>query len=107
MKKLILASVVSIMTLATTQVADAKRAVSPDIDFGRYTCQQFLEEVANSGEDDVGALLLWLDGYLSGVTGDTVLKWKEFEQFTEKLVNRCSSRGGEKLLDAARKVGVQ
>lgn len=83
-----------------------KRSSMPDIDFGSVSCKEFLEEIAASSEDDAGAILLWLDGYLSGVSGDTVLRWRGLEQFAEALIERCADRGREKLLDAARKVGI-
>ncbi|MBF0438534.1 MAG: hypothetical protein HQL93_05365 [Magnetococcales bacterium] len=77
------------------------------MDFGSYTCEEFLQEVATSNREDIGAILLWLDGYLSGVTGDTVLNWKNFESFAESLADRCNERRGEKLLRAVRKTGAK
>ena len=84
-----------------------KRSQSQNIDFGTYTCRSFLEEVAQGSEEDVGVVMMWLDGYLSGVSGDTVLNWKEFERFAERLVEYCVDHGSVRLLDAARRKGIQ
>ncbi|MBF0161062.1 MAG: hypothetical protein HQL88_02135 [Magnetococcales bacterium] len=84
-----------------------KQSKHQNIDFGAYTCRAFLEEVAQSSEEDVGVVMMWIDGYLSGVSGDTVLNWREFEQFSERLVEYCARHGDAQLLDAARRKGIQ
>jgi acid stress chaperone HdeB len=84
-----------------------KRGSSQNIDFGTYTCRSFLEEVAQGSEEDVGVVMMWIDGYLSGVSGDTVLNWKEFERFAERLVEYCAEHGSVRLLDAAKRKGIQ
>lgn len=84
-----------------------KRSQSQNIDFGTFSCRDFLEEVTQSSEEDVGVVMMWIDGYLSGVSGDTVLNWKEFERFSERLVEYCAEHGSVRLLDAARRKGIQ
>ncbi len=86
--------------------AQKRAKIDDNIDFGSYSCRQFLEEAAEASEDDVAMVLIWLDGYLSGVSGDTVLTWDGFERFAEALVNYCDARGNHRLLDAARRVGL-
>lgn len=101
-------SAAGLFALAATAPVDAqKRSATQNIDFATISCSQFIEDVASSSEDDVGALMLWLDGYLSGVTGDTVLRFDSLEAFGTNLVDRCAARGNERLLDAARKVGIE
>ncbi len=85
----------------------AKKQAIPNIDFGRYTCQEFIDEIAGASAEDTGAVLMWLDGYLSGISGDTELKWTELEQFGEGLINYCSRNKDAKMLDAAKQVGIQ
>lgn len=94
-------------TIAWAGVADAKRKGNDNIDFGAINCRTFIEDVANGSEDDVGALMLWLDGYLSGVSGDTVLRFDSLEEFGGNLVDHCARRGGDNLLDAAKRVGIE
>ncbi len=79
----------------------------PDIDFGQLTCGEFLEEIATASDDDAAAVLLWIDGYLSGVSGDTMLRWRSFEAYTERLADYCVKYPRKNLLDSARKMGIE
>jgi acid stress chaperone HdeB len=106
MNRLIAISIAA-AALALASPAGAKRMQQQNVDFGTISCQQFLQDVASGSEDDVGAIMLWLDGYLSGVSGDTVLRFDGLESFGTNLVERCAKRGNERLLDAARKVGLE
>lgn len=106
MNKLLTVSALAV-GLMLAGATDAKRMQQQNIDFGTITCQEFLQDVANSSEDDIGAVMLWIDGYLSGVSGDTELRFDGLEQFGTDLVERCQEHGKERLLDAARKVGIE
>jgi acid stress chaperone HdeB len=77
-----------------------------NIDFGEISCADFIESLNTSSQEDTGAVLVWLDGYLSGVTGDTELNWSGFEHFAEALGERCAMHPHSNLLDVARKVGI-
>ncbi|MBF0110509.1 MAG: hypothetical protein HQL76_15180 [Magnetococcales bacterium] len=100
-------TVTLLVTFSGPVVAKGKKSANQNIDFSSFTCSAFIGEVANSSEEDVGAVLMWLDGYLSGVSGDGVLNWKGFEQFAENLMKRCADHGDEMLLEAAKKVGIE
>lgn len=106
MHKYLLVGLSAFALSVLAQPADARKGRVQDIDFGSYTCEAFLYDVADASEEDIAAVFLWLDGYLSGVSGDTVLRWNGLESFAENLVNRCQNRGRERLLDAARRVGI-
>ena len=106
MIKLIFVSLLAGLTLTLAPAAEARKGQSQDIDFGSYTCKAFLYDISDASEEDIAAVFLWLDGYLSGVSGDTVLRFNGLEAFSENLVERCSQRGNERLLDAARRVGI-
>ncbi|NGZ27736.1 MAG: hypothetical protein G8345_12730 [Magnetococcales bacterium] len=106
MKKILTSLILSGLLMASPAVA-AKKDSSSDINFGAMKCSEFMSEMQNSSEDDMAAVLLWLDGYLSGVSGDTVLSWKNFESLTMKLIDYCGANGRVKVLDAAKKVGIQ
>ncbi|MBF0424078.1 MAG: hypothetical protein HQL73_13920 [Magnetococcales bacterium] len=94
-------------SLALVSDSAAKKAQTQNIDFANYTCASFLKELAGSNDEDAGAVLLWLDGYLSGVSGDTVLNFKGLEEFSGKLVTHCKNKGDDRLLEAAKEVGIQ
>lgn len=92
--------------LFTATPAAAKKVKMQDINFGAITCNEFLQEIANSSAEDAGIVLMWIDGYLSGVSGDTQLNWKNLEKFSTDLVNYCNKQPSTKVLDAAEAVGV-
>ncbi|MBF0417336.1 MAG: hypothetical protein HQL86_03700 [Magnetococcales bacterium] len=105
-------SVISLMfgaSLFVVQPVHAKKQSqdSGNIDFGSYTCGQFLKEAANGNEEDIGVVLMWLDGYLSGVSGDTVWRPSDFTRFSERLANHCASHPSVNLLEAAKSKGIQ
>jgi acid stress chaperone HdeB len=106
-KKTFAVSLLAGTLLLAASAADAKKSqVIEDMDFGTYSCANFLQEASTATSEDLGAVFMWLDGYLSGVSGDTVLKWKGLEEFGQKLVKYCSDHRKVKLLDAAKKVGI-
>ncbi|MCB1628434.1 MAG: hypothetical protein KDI51_10535 [Xanthomonadales bacterium] len=106
MLRLLSLALVAALSISLATPAEARKGRSQDIDFGSYTCKAFLYDISDASEEDIAAVFLWLDGYLSGVSGDTVLRFNGLEAFSENLVERCSQRGNERLLDAARRVGI-
>lgn len=84
----------------------AKKSQSQNIDFGSITCGEFLEDISKSSSEDAGVVLMWIDGYLSGVSGDTTLDWKNLEKFSTDLVAYCGNKPKIKVLDAAEAVGI-
>lgn len=92
--------------LLTSATALAKKSQIQDIDFGAITCNEFMQEIAKGSSEDAGVVLMWIDGYLSGVSGDKVLSWKNLEKFSTDLVTYCGSKPDVKVLDAAEEVGI-
>ena len=106
MIKLISASLLAALALTLAPAAEARKGQIQDIDFGAITCKAFLNDLSTASEEDAGAIFLWLDGYLSGVSGDTSLDWKDLEKFSTNLVAYCGKKPDEKVLDAAEAVGI-
>jgi acid stress chaperone HdeB len=106
MHKLVATAVLGIAVLTATPAMAAKQQQSGDVDLGSVTCAAFMKDLSTASEQDAGAIFLWLDGYLSGVSGDTVMRPAGMEQFVQALLDHCSKRGKDNLLDAARKVGI-
>lgn len=77
-----------------------------NIDFGSITCGEFLKEISSGSAEDAGVVLMWIDGYLSGVSGDTTLDWKDLEKFSEQLVTYCGQNADTKVLKAAEAIGI-
>ena len=84
----------------------AKKSQSRNIDFGSITCGEFLGDISQSSSEDAGVVLMWIDGYLSGVSGDTELNWKNLETFSQELVEYCGKNTDTKVLEAAKAVGI-
>jgi len=97
----------AILLLAAIGPALAKKQQQPqNIDFGAISCKEFILEIADADEESAGIILMWLDGYLSGVSGDTTLHWKNLESFSGALMDACAKKPGKKVLDVAREVGI-
>lgn len=92
---------------AVTPAAMSEKRVTNEIDFGAMTCKGFLTLAETSSQEDVGAIMLWLDGYSSGVSGDKVLNWKNYEAFATNLETFCTTNGRVRIIDAAKKVGTK
>lgn len=107
MKALLAAAAVALPLLFATEASALKMLAADHIDFGALSCGDFLNEAETASEEDLGVVIMWLDGYLSGVSGDTVLKFSGVELFAENLVDYCARSPGSRLLDAARAVGIQ
>jgi acid stress chaperone HdeB len=86
-------------------VSTQARGIS-DIQFNSIRCGDFLQDLAEADEDSIGFIFMWLDGYLSGVSGDTVLRWRGLEGFTEELIDYCANSPRSRVLEAAREVGI-
>lgn len=93
--------------LCAAAPAMAKKQQQPqNIDFGAVTCKEFIAEIAAGDEESAGIILMWIDGYLSGVSGDSVLNWKGLENFSAALMDACAKKPGKKVLDVAKEVGI-
>ena len=77
-----------------------------NIEFSAISCGDFVNDLNRSDEETIGLVFMWLDGYLSGVTGDTLLNWRGMEAFAEELIDYCASYPRVQVLDAARTVGI-
>ncbi|WP_034641193.1 HdeA/HdeB family chaperone [Desulfovibrio inopinatus] len=97
-----------VLALAFLTFGPMKQAYAMDsINFGAVRCSEFIEELSDISDDDAGIVLVWLDGYLSGVTGDTVLRFGALEDIGEALVNGCAESPNSKVLDVVRIVGIR
>ena len=99
MKKLI----VIIAVLAFSSTAFAKKEQNVKFDMKDTTCKELIE----ADEDSAGVILMWLDGYLSGITGDTKFDSNEFGSFAGSLGEFCAKNPTAKVLEASQKLGVQ
>lgn len=78
-----------------------------DIDFSSLTCEQFIVGLDQMDEESAGYVMMWLDGYLSGITNDTLLDWDGLEVFTTNLAEFCQKNPHSGLLDATKAIGIR
>lgn len=64
-------------------------------DMAKYTCGELLKEK----DDDAGMLLVWIDGYLSGKTGDTRVDLKFLGELATEVGKACGQNSKRKILD--------
>ncbi|WP_449246499.1 HdeA family protein [Desulfarculus baarsii] len=106
MKKIV-ALVLCLSLLAIfSSAAMAQKQNVDDVDFGALTCQDFIMGLAKSDEETAGLVLLWLDGYLSGVSGDTVIRWQTIDDFSNNIVDACGNQPDRNLLEVAKEIGI-
>jgi acid stress chaperone HdeB len=72
-------------------------AQAEKVDLGKLTCGQFLEI---DNEQELAYLFFWLDGYVSGKTGNTVLDPNTVEEDLKALVEMCQGKKNTPLLKA-------
>jgi len=78
--------------------AEAKKQINKKVDMANYTCKDLLSEK----DDDVGTVLVWIDGYLSGKTGDTTIDIDFLGELAEGVGEACAEKKNAKVLDIVR-----
>ena len=78
-------------------------AKAESFDVSQLRCGELME----LDEDSIVVMLLWMDGYLSGVTGDTRFDPDYMETFAEKVGMACSNSPETRVLEVAKIVGIQ
>lgn len=107
LRPLTMSLILASMILLFAVPASAKKQSMQNIEFSSITCGEFVADIQNASEGDLAVVFMWLDGYLSGVSGDTTLNWDNLSAFTENLVAFCADNSGTTVLNAAKKVGLQ
>ena len=108
MRQLMKTAVIAASLVAlSASPAMAKKQGVQDIDFSQITCGDFVADLQTASAEDVGVIFMWLDGYLSGVSGDTTLRWDGMQDFGTNLVDLCKKKPKMKVLDASEEVGIE
>ncbi len=77
-------------------VALAPSAHAEDIDMGKITCKEFM----SSTQNEMTMLIFWIDGYLSGVSDNTMLTDAWLEELGDHLGSYCSKNGKHTIMQA-------
>lgn len=92
-------------TLLLTPVLSLS-AHAGSIDLGKMKCSE-LVSMAASDEESVTYMIFWMDGYLSGVSGDTTFDDDTITTFTENIIEKCAASPKANVLKTAKDVGLQ
>jgi len=90
--------------------ADERYAIEkhPDIDLSGFTCSQFLDGIENRADNaKMHDLVMWLEGYLGGISGNTTLRWQDLLDYKKDLLSFCDKNPTLGLLEAARRAAVE
>ena len=93
-------------TLLVSAPALAQKSQMQNIDFSATTCGELMKKISANSAENAGSVLIWIEGYLSGISGDTVLNWESLEKFRADLVEYCGKKPDVQVLDAVEEVGI-
>lgn len=99
-----------LMLTALLSIGAASPALAAEettLDLGDTTCGEFSDILQENDNATNTMLMMWIDGYLSGVSGDTVLNWQGLTELTSALSSYCTTHPQSNLLQAARKLGIE
>lgn len=102
MKKTIAIAALLVSALAFSSTVFAKKEQALKYDMKELSCKELIE----MDEETMGIMLMWLDGYLSGITGDTKFDSDQFGSFAGSLGEHCAKNPADKVVDASHKLGV-
>lgn len=67
-----------------------------DMDMAKIKCKDFLSQK----ENDIVTIVIWVDGYLSAKSGDTVMGEEWMKKLSMNLAGYCKQNGDKTLMDA-------
>lgn len=102
MNRTIQAILLALLLALPITAAAAEKKIKKDekLDMATYTCADLLAE----DEDEVGMILLWVDGYLSGKTDDTVINTTFLGELAEKVGEQCGKDEKAKLMNVIKEL---
>lgn len=94
MRIIIAFMLMAIIVLSLSGVSLAKKATNA-VDMDEYTCGDLMKERV----EDIGLILMWVDGYLSCKTGDLVLDDEWVQEMAETIGDACQGDPNAYLID--------
>ncbi|MCX5895947.1 MAG: HdeA/HdeB family chaperone [Proteobacteria bacterium] len=76
-----------------------KQATTQSVDVAKCTCNDLLNE---KDEKVIAAGLVWVDGYLSGKTGDTRIDFNSLKRLSDRIETYCKNNPTMPILDAVK-----
>jgi acid stress chaperone HdeB len=83
-------------------------AVADDepLDVSKMRCNEFNAVINDEDSSGSSYMIAWLDGYLSGISGDTTINVTFIEQFSTKLIEACDKAPKRNVLEVAKQIGL-
>jgi acid stress chaperone HdeB len=81
-------------------LAAAPALAQNSLDLSSIKCREFV----NSGKDNIGMMLMWLDGHYHEADEPAVIDFKKMEERGQKLGAYCGANPDHGLMTAAEKV---
>ncbi len=101
MKKAVITALLLLCVFAVSGIAHARK--SKGVDMEEYTCRDLMQEKA----EDIGLVLMWVDGYLSCETGDLKMDEDWIQEMAETIGNACQNDPDAYLIDIVEKMAEQ
>ena len=90
MKKILLTAFVVAMLCAAPFASHAE-----DQDVAKITCKEFV-----GAKENIPMMLMWIDGYMSGKSDNTVISDEWMEKLGMHLGTYCGKNPGKTIMDA-------
>ena len=71
-------------------------AQAEDVDMGKITCK----ELTSSPQDQIGMMLMWIDGYMSAQSENTVMSDAWMTKLANYLKDTCKKNPGQTIMTA-------
>ena len=86
----------SLFVAALLGVCPLGAAVAADQDLAKITCKEFVD----APEEQMGMMLMWIDGYMSGKSDNTVINDAWLEKLGMHMARYCTTNGGNTIMQA-------
>lgn len=85
-----------LMALAVTMLGGAPVAGhAADQDMAKITCKEFLD-----AKEHMSMMIMWIDGYMSGKSGNTLISDAWMEKLGVHLGSFCAQNSSKTIMDA-------
>lgn len=90
MKKFIMSAIIAAVFCSAPLAALAE-----DIDMGKITCQEFMDD-----EENMPMMIMWIDGYMSAASNNTILNDAWLERLGIHLGTFCGTTPSKTIMQA-------
>ena len=89
-------TLLAIAAAAFLTLAPVAAQAGEDVDMGKITCKELL----SSPKDQIAMMLMWIDGYMSAQSENTVMSDAWMNKLSTYLGDTCSKNPGQTIMKA-------